>query len=959
MSALVGLNATADHGLGGILTSRQIGQAYFMSFLCVAGAAANIVVMCRLPRASARVSSTSTHFRFLKNLFTADLLMCLLNAPMFLMTAITGLLVRTSVVCAIQSVTALLFAAASIVLLVCLSFDRYSTIVRKAPLTVPQSYAILAVAWFLAIMIGFGVLIPGIPYGVSTSGMFCSSLWWGGPDATSPSNMWNIVHPLTSFVTLLSVMCMISVHYYRIYQSVQKSRDNLTRLTATQFRNNNKHAKMAFNMFLLVLVFVADWALYLIVILAQMTSRRPFTGNWIFIDDIGTTMGFANSVVNPIVYMYVNREQLRRGDDSRIQMRAELARRKHLRGTMPGAEMPQALVLHQMERGQFMHRVRRGTFNTQSVSGGGGEKNATGGAPASQLFVSGGTIAGVNDAEGKISPVLAPLQQQQQPQTVYLRRRVLSDQTGQMLGAASFSQQQQQQDQQRQQKNVGLPGHVATRHPMVPQNNVSSDDEDNHLNSTQELQAQKTMYDRYNEYQKQLEKRRLANARAARGVAGAHQHPIAEHKVTIRQLYDPFAADNKHGSSNNNRSMTDSPPLVRREQQHQTTRFVMVPQVIHVHHYPTSPPSSAGTAGADAGAGRATVGASGSAPTRTTVRFPKTIPDVPKLALPGTPQPQAAATPPATPAPSPFVPTTSSSIVPAVLRAAKSTSSYYDVSSYSPEHTSILILSESAESKSKSRSINTKSRLRIGRPTLGDVPGGPAYGSGGGGGGGGQNHSSGNNHSGLSSSSNGSTPSSQKQTRRHRTTRSLSHPDLFLHQEHKSLSNHRRQHHRHQATLSASNTSSRRRHAGGTVSVQPLSAAETKAAVRKQRHRPVTFRTPQVADGKTDATAGAGATRTSSRSSSGSLPSSHVLLHHVAVGDSPISEPRTLSVSDPSRQRFQQHQLGVPERLFPRSMTVHVGQGLVSTNASIIHQSIPESPPIVHDAAYEQHLPVV
>ena len=326
------MNVTEWDGQGSyILNYSQAVFAWAMTVVCLLGVLTNSIVLVMLKRTIKSMDSRP-HYRFLMNLFVADWLMCFTNFPMFLTTAIRRVIVQNSFLCGCQSVLALMFATASILLLVCLSYDRFVLVIRQEIMSKTKSYFLLVIVWTLALVIGTMILIPIGSYSVSTSGVFCSSTWWG--------RHWGITHPAFSSFILFCALIMVTVHYTRICQHVRKSHNNIGSITRSQFHRDKKREEITANMRLLVWVFVANWLIYLFVILCQMVQGKAFSGQLVLIDILGTFFGFFNSTVNPVVYAFLNRKKFMADSRRRLEMNAKKIKvnekiRQEMRATLP------------------------------------------------------------------------------------------------------------------------------------------------------------------------------------------------------------------------------------------------------------------------------------------------------------------------------------------------------------------------------------------------------------------------------------------------------------------------------------------------------------------------------------------------------------------------------------------------------------------------------------------------
>lgn len=327
------------------LTDSQVLFAWAMTIICLIGVLTNSIVLYKLKR-TIKSMDARPHYRFLMNLFIADFLMCLTNGPMFMSTAIHRVIDSASVLCSCQSVFALAFATASILLLVCLSYDRFVLVIRQEIMSKKLSYVILSIVWFLAALIGTMILIPvgGFSYSVSTSGAFCSSTWWG--------RQWGILHPLFSSFILFTALLVVIYHYSSIFLHVKKAHNNIGTISRTHFHRDKRRQLVTSNMQLLVLVFVANWSLYLIVILYQMIRGESFGTRLAMIDILGTFFGFFNSTVNPVVYAFLNRKKFKADSRRLLELQEKKLQtnekiRQKMRATLP--IQPNRTILRQIQ----------------------------------------------------------------------------------------------------------------------------------------------------------------------------------------------------------------------------------------------------------------------------------------------------------------------------------------------------------------------------------------------------------------------------------------------------------------------------------------------------------------------------------------------------------------------------------------------------------------------------------
>lgn len=193
----------------------------------------------------------------------------------------------------------------SIMSLTLIALHRYAAVVQGKSWTRNRTLLYCSPTWILSLL-----LMSYSYFGVGEfdiePGHIMAGYSWYKRDL-------QLIPAIHSMLTLIVCAVIIAVSYYQIYIYVAAANEQLNasltskKLTAEQKTKNksqNKEIALAQRMITIIACFFACWTLYTIQIFYCLVSGQPQP---VVLDQFATILGHANSMVNPLLFTYLDK----------------------------------------------------------------------------------------------------------------------------------------------------------------------------------------------------------------------------------------------------------------------------------------------------------------------------------------------------------------------------------------------------------------------------------------------------------------------------------------------------------------------------------------------------------------------------------------------------------------------------------------------------------------------------
>ena len=209
--------------------------------------------------------------------------------------------------CVIQGLSVVSFAFADLSLLIAITLERYMLIVRNTKLSPKHatiiSIVILATGWLFAMIPIFG----GFAY------QYYSLI----PGRTNCLNGWNLQFPAALFMSILSLVAIVSPFpviaygYFQIYNIIRINNLNMKELDSSISKNSIKQnqerdkleARVLLQMVTLTVFFAVSWVLEGVQIFYQIATGLNFPVEY---DLVAIFMGCVGVTSNAYIILYFN-----------------------------------------------------------------------------------------------------------------------------------------------------------------------------------------------------------------------------------------------------------------------------------------------------------------------------------------------------------------------------------------------------------------------------------------------------------------------------------------------------------------------------------------------------------------------------------------------------------------------------------------------------------------------------
>jgi hypothetical protein len=198
-------------------------------------------------------------------------------------------------VCGIHGLFIMLSCCESVLTLLLISLERYSSIVKRKQWTKSQTTKYLLISWTVSLCLAVLPLTPLGEMTAGSSGMSCRANW----NAKGTRSVTGI----TCLIILTFVSNAIAYAYFGIFKHTK------TILNAHVHDKNRASgslltAKLARKLGYLTLCFYLSWGLYTCIIIYEIFATRQVPP---LLDSVSSYLAISNSAVNPVLYSILNR----------------------------------------------------------------------------------------------------------------------------------------------------------------------------------------------------------------------------------------------------------------------------------------------------------------------------------------------------------------------------------------------------------------------------------------------------------------------------------------------------------------------------------------------------------------------------------------------------------------------------------------------------------------------------
>ncbi len=287
-------------------SSNEMIGAISMTVLCLMISIGNIVAILLILYRSKKEFSY-----ILISLFVSDTLLGLTNVFIFLINAINKQWSGGTETCRIIAITGVLFCCQSVLSLFFIAFDRYMIIVQEHKLSQCKIAIGIGTTWIFSILLSTPVLYNSkLKISITSSGYYCMYEWYDQD---------TIAVPIICILVLFTSLVGTALFYWAMYKKVVspilsyvEEECNSPHVTSfmsaqTQQKRLKDDEQLSFRMKILVVSFTFNWFPYLINMTYQVISQTE-SSPWF--DGISLGMGYANSFLNPLIYIWMDRKHL-------------------------------------------------------------------------------------------------------------------------------------------------------------------------------------------------------------------------------------------------------------------------------------------------------------------------------------------------------------------------------------------------------------------------------------------------------------------------------------------------------------------------------------------------------------------------------------------------------------------------------------------------------------------------
>jgi len=229
-----------------------------------------------------KVHQQSKNTKLVLKLVTVDMLLSLINSPIFLLNMAYNGWFAQSVTCPIVGFTTILFNGMSILLITVIAFERYMVLTKgEFPYTTHCMVIVVCLPLLCAILgINHYVLLP--------SGISCGNEW---------EHLDSLAAVQSIFVVIVLTGALILVVYFYIWIFRVIARPNPNETLRREMRLSKQ-------MFLLVICFYCCWGPMDFLYAYQVYNTSIFS--WDTFEEVAVMIIYLHPILNPALYAYFN-----------------------------------------------------------------------------------------------------------------------------------------------------------------------------------------------------------------------------------------------------------------------------------------------------------------------------------------------------------------------------------------------------------------------------------------------------------------------------------------------------------------------------------------------------------------------------------------------------------------------------------------------------------------------------